>query len=123
MVLIAIALMLIAAAILFPDGTRTLILFMVKVTGFAVLAACVLAVLLLSVGRLHVRDAEPVKKVSGPTHHEPASVIVLDDGTKLDLIGGWYNNVDGSLVLSDEDDALRVKLYREYQASLAAAKQ
>lgn len=106
-------LVLVLAAILFPEGTRAFFLFAVKTTAVVVIA---IMVGLIVVGVFTAHSTEPVKKVSGPTHR-PASFVVLDDGTQLDLIGGWYN-ADGDLLLSDEDDALRVRLYREGLAAL-----
>lgn len=117
MELIFFALMLVVAAILFPEGTRAFVMFVVKAVVWVGIAASVLLVL---VGLLKARGEEsvPVQKVSIPaTHHVAASFIVLDDGTRLDLMGGWYN-ADGDLVISDEEDAERVRLYREGLAAM-----
>lgn len=116
MELIFFALMLVVAAILFPEGMRAFVLFTIKWTA---IGFCIVVGLLIVVGLFTARGSvSPVQKVStSGFYHKSASVIVLDDGTKLDLSGGWYN-ASGDLLFTDEEDAERVRLYREGLAAM-----
>lgn len=119
MALIFFALLLIAAAILFPDGTRAFITFTIKATVVAMLIAVVVGVIIVSING--VRSEEPVKKVSAPTYH-PASSITLDDGTVVPLMGGWAT-AGGDFIPDEEEpteDNFNVRLRRAYEESLAA---
>ena len=91
MTLIVSVLILIAAALLFPEGTRAFVVFVVKATCWVAIAGSVLFVILLGVGALKASSLEPVHKVSTHAVREwlPARVITLDDGTKIDVSAGW----------------------------------
>jgi len=98
MELIVFVLILIAAAVLFPEGTRAFVMFTLKATAAVAVIGCVL---LIIGGLLGSRSSvPPVKKFLGPTY-EPARVITLDDGTRLTTTGGWYT-ADGELFEADK---------------------
>jgi hypothetical protein len=89
MELIFFGLMLLIAAILFPDGMRALLAFLVKATFVAVI---VIAGVLIVFGMLSRANSPTPQKVAGPRVYYPARVITLSDGTKINVEGGWSDD-------------------------------
>jgi len=91
MQLILFVLVLIAAALIFPEGTRGFVVFALKTTAVIAIAGFVLFGVFMGVDAIKTSSLEPVKKVSAPAVREwlPARVITLSDGTKIDIEASW----------------------------------
>ncbi len=101
--LIFFVLVLFAAAILFPEGTKAFVVFAFKATAVVAVVGVALGAVMLMVGGVIHKSAAEVPKLEKVGHltHYPSRIITLNDGTEIPTIGGWFNP-DGLLIEEDK---------------------
>ena len=120
MQLIFFVLVLIAAALMFPEGTRGFVVFVAKATAVIAIVGLMLAVALSGIGgAIKATSTEPVKKISDLAY-SPSRTLTLSDGTKVTTNSGWVT-ASGDFI-DEEEDAERVRLYKAGLGAIETAK-